>query len=273
MGKLIFSPLVLLIFLVHTAAAQTKNITIPPPVPDQNTADSARQIIERYVAAWRGPAEMELDKKVILALWIKGKKGGEYHVVIDPDGGATLYKGVPERFTLGYETTIDTLRQLDRREINSHTAMGAEKAGDPVPLKPKFPEDLEWTREFERFYRRLHFHFWNRDYPEVIRFGKGTTRKLHGADTTLFYYEPGLRSGWFKLEPGSHVNRDPEDQTNPFSSLFIITRGAVNAQLGGVKLILREGEAVFVPAGMTHEFWTGPDQYAEGILLMFGGKA
>jgi quercetin dioxygenase-like cupin family protein len=70
-----------------------------------------------------------------------------------------------------------------------------------------------------------------------------------------------------------HVNAEAKDQTNPFPSLFIFTRGAIQARLGGEERTCTEGEAVLVPAGMTHEFWARPDQYGELILIMFGEGA
>lgn len=266
----LITKILFLLIICSSIYAQNGGITVPPPISINNSCDSAEVILQRYVKAWRGTQEMDLKEEITVAFWINGEKGGNFHIVINPEGKAELLKGIPDKYTFGYETDIETLRKLDRQEINSHTAIGAEKSGDPIPLGQKFPNDLKWTWEFETFYRRFHFHFWNREFPEVIRFGKGTTRRLHGADSTLFYYEPGIRSGWFKLEPNSHVNPNPDDQTNPFSSMFIITRGSVNSKLGGVKRVLREGEAVFVPKGMTHEFWTDKNQYAEGVLLMFG---
>jgi quercetin dioxygenase-like cupin family protein len=38
-------------------------------------------------------------------------------------------------------------------------------------------------------------------------------------------------------------------------------------------MILSEGEAVLIPAGVAHEFWATEDQYAECVLIMFGPGA
>ena len=104
---------------------------------------------------------------------------------------------------------------------------------------------------------RLHFHFWNRDWPEVIPFGDGMTRNIHGGNAAPFYYDRGLRTSWYQLEPGMHINREEAMQTNPFPSLFIMTRGRIQARLGGTDMTLQEGQTVLVPAGMTHEFGRG----------------
>ena len=53
----------------------------------------------------------------------------------------------------------------------------------------------------------------------------------------------------------------------------IVTRGTMTARLDGVERSLHEGEAVLIPAGMTHERWAAPGQYGEAILIMFGEGA
>ena len=70
-----------------------------------------------------------------------------------------------------------------------------------------------------------------------------------------------------------HINADPDDQTNDFHTFIIVTRGSFKARLGGVQTVLREGEAVFVPAGMRHEFWADGEDYGEFVILMFGERA
>jgi mannose-6-phosphate isomerase-like protein (cupin superfamily) len=107
----------------------------------------------------------------------------------------------------------------------------------------------------------------------VIPFGDGLTRNVHGGNSAIFYYQQGLRTSWYQLEPGLHINRDEEEQVNPFPSLFIMTRGRIQARLGGTEMTLEEGHAVFVPAGMTHEFWAEEGQYGEFVLVMFGQGA
>jgi len=120
----------------------------------------------------------------------------------------------------------------------------------------------------------LTFHFWTRGTPEIVPFGrKALTRTVHGGNALVFYYQPGFRSAWFQIEKGQHVNADPEDQTNPFPSMFVMTRGRTEARIGGRPVTLAAQQMLFVPAGVTHEFWNVLDEPAEGILLMFGDGA
>jgi mannose-6-phosphate isomerase-like protein (cupin superfamily) len=262
-----------ILILATTAAAVTP--TMPPALPPlpEGPPPDARAILERYVAAWRGPEEMALARRVIAGFWVSGEGGGEFHVTFTPEGGATLGEGVPEAFDGGFRTDIATLRRLDRGELSALTALGRAKWSDRAAMDPVLPGDGRLTPERQALLLPLTFHFWNREWPETVRFGEGTTRFVHGGNAAIFYYDKGFRSGWYQIKEGMHVNSDPSDQTNPFPSLFIITRGHCSSRLGGAERTLSEGEAVLVPAGMTHEFWAGPGQYAELVMVCFGDGA
>lgn len=265
---------VLCVLVGGSVAASPPVQTIPPPSPAvTNAADSARTILERYARAWRGKAAMELEEPVTVSFRIRGPAGGDYQILIPVDGPAVLRDGAPSPFTIGFETDIDFLRRLDRGELNAATAMAQAGDKDAIPLEPRFPEGFHWTPEARSFFLSFMFHFWNRERPVVIRFGDGTTRYVHGGNSAILYYGQGLRSSWYQLKAGMHINREPEQQGNPFDSVFICTRGAFQARLDGTERTMREGEAIFVPRGMRHEFWARPDQYGEFVLLMFGEGA
>jgi mannose-6-phosphate isomerase-like protein (cupin superfamily) len=254
---------------------QVTSPTIPPPVTLENHEDDARTILARYAAAWRGKEALPfMEEPVVLGFEIQGEGGGSYHIELPVEGAGTVKEGpAPEGYRGIFETDMELLRRLDRGELSAMTAMGQARAGDPTPLVPRFPPGFRWTPEERARILPLTFHFWNREWPPVIRFGEGTTRQVHGGDMAIFYYDVGLRSAFAQIRPGMHINADPADQTNPFPSLFIITRGVGTARIGGREMIMQEGEAVLVPAGMAHEFWATEDQYAECVLIMFGPGA
>lgn len=256
-----------------TGGALAQDMTRQPPADLHNEQDSARRILERYAGAWRGKQEMALRGPTVLAFWVEGDGGGEYHISLSPGGAGRLDEGIPEDYDFGFETDIETLRRLDRAEWNALTAMGQARGTDPIPLMPRTPEGFEWTPEDRAYFLPLIFHFWNREWPERVLFGEGTTREVHGGNVAVLYYGQGLRSAWYQIKPGMHVNADPADQTNEFDTLVIVSRGTAMSRLGGVERPLREGEAVFIPAGMTHEFWAEEGQYGEFIILMFGEGA
>ena len=254
-------------------ATPPRDMTHPPAVARSNDQDSAEHILRRYAQAWRGKEEMDLRGETVLAFWVTGEAGGEYHMILPVEGPGRLLEGASQTYDFGFEADIATLRRLDRGEWNAFTAMGQARGTDPIPLMPKTPEGFEWSPENRGYFIPLLFHFWNRDWPETVPFGEGTTRPVHGANSTIFYYDKGLRTAWYQVKAGMHINADPQDQTNEFHTLVIMSRGAVMSRLGGKERVLREGEAVFIPAGMTHEFWAGADQYGEFIILMFGEGA
>jgi hypothetical protein len=237
-----------------------------------SAAEAASTILERYAAAWRGREEMPLDSAVTLGFRIAGPGGGEYHIALPPEGPGRLGSGIPADVVV-FETDIGFLRRLDRGEMNALTAMSQGSASDPTPLVPRFPAGFRWTPEARGFFMPLMFHFWNREWPEVIRFGDGMTREVHGANAAALYYDRGLRSAWYQLRDGMHINAGRAAQSNPFPTLLILTRGAVHARLAGVERILSAGEAVLIPAGMSHEFWVDEDGYGEAVVVMFGEGA
>jgi mannose-6-phosphate isomerase-like protein (cupin superfamily) len=268
--------LIMPLLIPLSLAAQVMSPTVPPPLTaPSNDRDDARTILARYADAWRGAEEMKgLDDDVVLGFDIRGEGGGRFHVTLPASGRARLADGPPPASHLVvYETDIEFLRRLDRGELNALTAMGQARGDDPIPLVPRFSPDFRWTAESRAFAQPLMFHFWNRTWPEVIRFGEGTTRRIHGGDLGILYYTTGLRAGFGQIRPGMRVNEDPTDQANPFPTLLIVTRGVATARLGGVEMILQEGQAMFIPAGMTHEAWATAEQYAEFIIIMFGPGA
>jgi len=274
---LMFSALLVFAYVPGLCAAQDEkhppDMTHPPKAAEIYDRDGAEDILSRYALAWRGEEEMDLRGETVLAFWVSGDEGGEYNIVLPLEGPGRLVEGTPESYDFGFETDIATLRRLDRGEWNAFTAMGQARGTDPIPLVPKAPEGFEWTPENRGYFIPLLFHFWNREWPETVPFGEGTTRLVHGANSTIFYYDKGLRTGWYQVKAGMHVNADPQDQTNEFHTLIIMTRGALTSRLGGKERVISEGEAVFIPAGMTHELWAEPDQYGEFIIMMFGEGA
>lgn len=255
------------------AVAAEPIMTAPPRVAIDNAQDDAREILRRYARSWRGEAEMKLRAETVIAFTIAGEGGGKFHVRLPVNGAAVLMDGVPAAYEFAFEADIGTLRKLDRGEWTAFTAMAQAVETDPTPLVLRTPAGFEWSPENRGYVLPLLYHFWNREWPEVVRFGEGTTRAVHGGNATPFIYSAGLRSSWYQVKAGMHINAKPRDQVNDFDSFVIVTRGAMSSRLDGLARVLHEGEAVLIPAGMKHEFWATASQYAEFVLLMFGGGA
>jgi mannose-6-phosphate isomerase-like protein (cupin superfamily) len=264
---------VLLLTSAATLTAQCPGGTLALLPAHQNGAADAETILRRYTDAWRGRDEMKLPDTLHLGFRVHGDGGGEFHTAVPPEGSAFLASGPGAGESIVFEMDMATLRKIDAGEWNAMTAMAQGRSDDPTPMTAHFPSGFSWTPENRGLYMPFIFHFWNRDRPEIIRFGHGTTRPVHGAEATVLYYDRGLRTAWYEVREGVHINANPRAQRNPFPSLFIATRGSAHARLDGIEHRLREGEAVLVPAGMSHEFWTEPGECAEVILVMFGDGA
>lgn len=188
-------------------------------------------------------------------------------------GEAALSVGAPETPSFYFTLDRDTLEAVDAGELHALTAMAKARSSDVSPMDVEVMEGFEPGEGFLDDLLSIAFHFWTRGAPEIIAFGPDVTREVHGANAAVFYYQPGFRSAWFSVEPGQHANEDPADQVNEFPSLFIVTRGSGSARIGGAELTLSEGQAVFIPPGVAHEFWNDGEAAMEGVLLMFGEGA
>lgn len=254
-----------------TACVGKNQTQMTYPVGINNTAQdrSVSKILTTYAKAWRGDEEFKLKRPTVLAFWVNEQA---FSIRLDHDG-ATLIAGPPETYDLGFETDITTLRKLDSGLLNALTAMGQARADDPTPLILRLPDDFSGSAEMRSYYIPLMLHFWNREWPEAVPFGEGVTRFVHGANATAFVYDKGLRSAWYQLKPGMHINADAKDQVNDFDTAIIITRGSFQGKLNGVKRKFNQGELVLIPEGMTHEFFAEDGEYGEFIILMWGKNA
>lgn len=253
------------------------------PLPEQqssgqnDSADSedtsgeriANTILESFAEAWRGAEEFRLSRSITLGVWVDDQA----FTIRLSDSGGTLVNGEPSQFDWGFETDLETLRRIDDGSLNALTAMGQARASDPIPLDIRVPDDFSGADEIRSFYIPLTFHFWNRDWPETIKFGDGFTREVHGANTIVLIYDEGLRTAWYQLKSGMHINAELEDQVNEFDTAIVVTEGQFSGRIGGEELLFEEGQTVIIPSGVTHEFFADGSQYGEFVILMWGDGA
>lgn len=201
--------------------------------------------------------------------------GEDWYTIAAEPGDVRVTSGAPSEPVYFFVTDIETLNRIDRGEINALTGMAKARSTDFAPMDVDMMEGFQPADDFVGELLGTAFHFWTRGAPEVIPFGRGMTRFTHGTNGALFYYQPGFRSGFFHIEPGHHVNEPVSEQTNPFPSLFIVTEGWAYGRINGVEMRIEAGNAYFVPAGHSHEFWLPDDAThdATGFLFMFGEGA
>lgn len=184
-----------------------------------------------------------------------------------------VIKGFPEEPSFYFTSTRWALEDIAAGKMNALTGSVKAFSTDYAPFDLEVMEGYQPNENFVADVLPLLFHFWTKGTPEIIPFGPKYARNTHGAQASIFYYQPGFRSGYGTIYPGQHANENPKSQTNEFPTLIIFTKGKVMGRLNGKDQEILSGNAVFIPAGMTHEFYNPFDEPAEFILLMFGEGA
>jgi mannose-6-phosphate isomerase-like protein (cupin superfamily)/putative sterol carrier protein len=237
----------------------------------QAETESTQKILETFVVDFRSDP-MAKDREVTFGIKIKDKE--DWHVVIDGQGGAALNEGEPEQPTFYYVTDYETLYLIYQGKMSALTAMGRARMSDQTPMNFGFMEGFQPTPDLLGWGAKFTFHFWTRGTPEMVDFSDNTlSRFIHGAQAKILYYEQGLRSSWYQIQKGQHINADPEEQTNPFPTLIIMIKGEAQAKIGGDLVTLKSGTCLHIPATVTHEFWNDKEEAAEFIIVMFGEGA
>ncbi len=203
--------------------------------------------------------------------------GTVWTVDADParDGRAAavrVTRGAPTVPTWVDSLSGATFRNIVEGRMTALTASVRARASDVTLMNARMVNGMSRDAVDESgLDRAVLAHFWTTGLPEIIPFGFASAKEAHGGQVSVLQYAGQLRSGWWGILPGQHVNRDPDDQTNPFPSLIIVQRaGSGRARIGGHEFALRDQTMIIVPAGMPHELWNPGSEPAEGILIMYG---
>jgi hypothetical protein len=200
--------------------------------------------------------------------------GGEWGIRVNEDKKISLKKGLSEKPTFFVTADFNSLHKVYRGEMNALTAAGKARGTDITPMDILFQEGYKPSEKYIRsVLLPFYFHFFTRSVPEIIPFGDKYSRVIHGGNAVVLYYDLGLRTSWYQLKKGMFINKDLKDAVNPFHSLFICIKGKGRGRIGDKILDLKEGMAIFVPAGMIHQFWTEGEDVLDMILIMFGEGA
>lgn len=254
--------------LVTALAAAILPATLAAPMAADEPVEALQRFVEDYrndIMAVSGVFGIRVDD----AWWhvvTSVAEGGGSHAV-------ELHDGQPDAPAFFFYMDRATLDRLDRGTLNPGTAMVKAFSTDSAPMDVDFMEGFQPDESFMAGLLKVTFHFWTRGFPEIVPLGTEHARLTHGGNAVVLYYQPGFRSGWFSIEKGQHVNEDPRSQSNPFPTLFVVTEGRGTAKIGGAEVQLEAGQSMFVPAGVTHEFWNQNDEPMQGILVMFGEGA
>ncbi|TSE11244.1 cupin domain-containing protein [Aquimarina algiphila] len=198
---------------------------------------------------------------------ITGKKIGEkkWEVI--------LLEGLPNIPTYVYRIELKTLKAINNEEINALTAQAKAFSSDYAPMDVYEIKGYKPTEDDDSALNAFSFHFWTKGFPEVIPFRPDATRRAHGSGVTIFYYEKGLRTGWYNILPGERVREDAREQAMPFPMMGVMIKGTAKGIVDGAPITVSEGNTVFIPANVHHKWWNESDESVELILIMFGKGA
>ncbi|MGB5236532.1 MAG: cupin domain-containing protein [Flavobacteriaceae bacterium] len=249
---------------IYATNAQTESTTVM----------NADEIIQTYVADYRNDRHakkaiifgIEVPEQGYWTINVTGKK-------LETGWEVLLNNGKPESPTFIYSIQTETLNAIHQGKINALTAQGKAFAGDYTPMSITMMEGYKPSIEEYGEINPFSFHFWTRGFPEIIPFGQGTTRRAHGSNFTVFYYQTGLRTAWYRVLPEERVRDDAREQAAPFPMLIVAIKGTTKGEVDGQNVELSEGNTIYIPANVMHKWWNETEEATEAILIMFGEGA
>ena len=232
------------------------------------------EIIQSYVADYK--ADRYATEPMNFGIDVPGN--GQWNVKVtgnktESGWEVILSDGLPEVPTFVYNIEVETLQAIDSGIINALTAQGKAFVGDYTPMSVKMMDGYEPTMDEYAKINPFSFHFWTRGYPEIIPFGEGTTRRAHGSNFTVFYYDTGLRTAWYRVLPEERVRDDAREQAAPFPMLIVAIKGTTKGEVDGQLVTLSKGNTIFIPPNVNHKWWNESGEVTEAILIMFGEGA
>ncbi len=234
---------------------------------------TAQYILTQYADDYQ--KDVALTKDVVFGIQVDT---AFWHVQAKAKTGNTtasvkLIKGKPKSPTYYFKTDLETLNRIDKGEMNALTASAKAFSTDATPFDVETMRGFQPDENFVDDLFSVYFHFWTRGFPERIPFGLEYTRFTHGAQASIFYYQEGFRSAYFAIKKGQHANKDERSRRNPFPSLFVAVKGQCSMIIDGTTSLLSAGEAILIPADVSHQFYNDNDEPFEGFLFMFGEGA
>jgi len=232
---------------------------------DKNIENYLKTMAEEFIN------EIPPDSSLIFGIKLKGDSKEEWTIRIS-SGKAEVNSGLPKQSSFCFVTDRETFIKIATKELNPLTAMARANINDPAPLDVIPLNGFMPNKKFLGKLLPMTYSFFITKAPEVVYFGEKFSREIHGGKAVVFYYTPGLRSAWYRIEEGMMINKDFNKSPNPFPSYFIVTDGSGKARIGKKEIDLRKGMGLLVPAGVPHQFWVEKGNM-ELIVIMFGEGA
>ncbi|MEO0727126.1 MAG: hypothetical protein AAFZ63_21445 [Bacteroidota bacterium] len=264
--------LVALLFSYQRIQAQDLSGKTPPAA--EQAMITAAAIINSYVADYR--SDRFAADPMLFGIIVPEHGDWTVHVTgqsTDSGWEVQLTDGLPEEKTFLYRIEYPTLQAIYEGKLNALTAQGKAFIGDYTPMSVEMMEGYEPSAEAYAAINPFSFHFWTKGFPETIPFGEGLTRRAHGSNFVVFYYETGIRTAWYRVLPEEKVRHDPREQAMPFPMMVVAIKGTTEGEVDGQRVSLPEGNTIFIPPFVNHKWWNETDEASEAILIMFGDGA
>lgn len=240
----------------------------------EQTFETSEQIIRSYVEDFR--TDRFAADTTYFGITVKGIGSWTIHATgkaLDQGWEVLMEVGAPKNPTFYYEVEYETLKAIHEGHINALTAQGKAFSSDYAPMDAKNMSGYTPSKAQDDKVNPFSFHFWTRGYPEIIPFGAGMTRRAHGSNFVIFYYEEGLRTAWYRILPGERVRDDAREQAAPFPMMGVTIKGTIEGEVDGQRITVPEGNTVFIPANVAHKWWNEQDEEVQVVLIMFGNGA
>jgi mannose-6-phosphate isomerase-like protein (cupin superfamily) len=188
---------------------------------------------------------------------------------------AHLTKGAPAIPTFVWAMSRETFDKITSGQMSAITASAKAFSRESAPLEVETLNGFKPTKDWaQTVMRPLYFHFWTMGQPEVAQFGFDRSRLVHGGRAIPAVYAPGIRTSWYGILKGDHINKDPRSQKDPWSSAFFIIKGGTGgARIGDEVIKLEDNSMIHVPPQTEHEFWNNGDVPAEMIMVTYGTES
>lgn len=213
---------------------------------------------------------MSKDGEFVVQLNIS-PPGEQWYVSVDERGVLELHPGEHDSPIMTLVMSQATLARIHSGEITALTAGGKGSSADSAPVEIEFDaavRDLSRPKETTLGFLQ---HFFARERPERIPLGESYSRMVHGAHAIPLYYADGLRSAWYLVKDGQHLN-EPGD-TNPYHQAFVIISGCGRAKIGETEVEVRARESYYIPPDSDHVLWPARGDSLELIWFAWGEGA
>lgn len=252
--------------------------TLNPTACDASPAEDVAAILRAWTDAYRSEAPDSLS--LIVELRIRTAETGAapadsgeliWHVTITPAREVALREGANPQAAFVFSMSAATLRKIDQGRLSAATAVAKGVASGQPPLVFRPTAEARLIPDMRDVMMEFLQRFFNPSCPERILLGQDYSRLLQGAHAIPLYYAVGMRSAWYRLEPGQRLNE--RGGTHTYRQAYILLSGQGRLQIAGETTAVQAGQSYYIPPNATYGLHNDSNQPLELIWLAWGEGA